>query len=266
MNESVPILHRLFEQHATETERSWLESKRVLAPPALLQAFVTAPRFLRRLPVESTPEAATYFAERYPGYGPAGWPLDRLARVLLLLHLPDDEADRYVGWLDTLFSTAEVNELVALYTALPLLPYPERWRFRATEGVRSNMAPVFDAIALDNPYPAAQLDETGWNQLVLKSIFNDKPLERLVGFEARANQKLADTLSDFAHERWAAGRTVPPYAWRLTTRYLNETLLGDLRVLLQSGRPEDRQVAAFVLRQTDYEPARRLLEGNLLSN
>ena len=259
MNESVPRLHALFEQHATETERSWLESKRVLAPPALLQAFVAAPRFIRKIPVDLSSEAAAFFAERYPGYDLTNWSLDRLARVLLLLHLPTEEAERYVDWLDTLFSTGEVNELVALYGALPLLPYPERWRYRATEGVRSNMAPVFDAIALGNPYPARYLDETGWNQLVLKSIFNDKPLERIVGFDERANQRLADTLSDFAHERWAAGRTVPPLAWRLTTRYLNETLLGDLRVVLQSERPEDRQVAALVLRQTDYEPARRLL-------
>jgi hypothetical protein len=266
MNESVPRLHALFEQHATETERAWLESKRALAPPALLQAFVAAPRFIRKIPVELPTDAATFFAEQYPGYALTGWPLDRLTRVLLLLTLPSDDEEQYVGWLDTLFSTAEVNELVALYSALPLLPYPERWRFRATEGVRSNMAPVFDAMALDNPYPARYLDETGWNQLVLKSIFNDKPLDRIVGFAERANQRLADTLSDFAHERWAAGRTVPPYAWRLTTRYLNETLLGDLRVLLQSERPEDRQVAAFVLSQTDSEPARRLLQENLSSD
>lgn len=259
MSESVPVLHALFEQHASETERSWLESKRGLAPPALLSAFVAAPRFLRKIPVELTPEARTFVAERYPGYDLSGWPLDRLGRVLLLLHLPADDEARYVGWIDTLFSTAEVNELVALYAALPLLPYPERWRFRATEAVRSNMGVVFDALAFGNPYPARYLDETGWNQLVLKTIFNDKPLERLVGLDERANQKLADTLSDFAHERWAAGRTVPPMAWRLTTRYLNDALLGDLRVLLQSERPEDRRAAALVLRQSDSEAARRLL-------
>jgi hypothetical protein len=238
----VAPLQDLFDQYATDAEQTWLRSRLALAPAALLTAFVAAPRFLHKTELGTAP--APLLTE-LPGL-PA-WTLDRLGRTLLLLHLPADDADRLADWIGTLISTGEVNELVAIYGALPLLPYPERWRFQATEGVRSNMAPVFDAIALDNPYPARYLDETGWNQLVLKSIFNEKPLDRIVGFDERANQRLANTLSDFAHERWAAGRTVPPYAWRLTKRFLTDALRADLRHLLQSGRPEDREAAAFVL-------------------
>ena len=51
------------------------------------------------------------------------------------------------------FDTAEMNELVALYSALPVLAYPEQWLFRATDAVRSNMGVVYEAIALGNPYP-----------------------------------------------------------------------------------------------------------------
>ena len=63
--------------------------------------------------------------------------------------------------------TPILGELVAIYQALPLLPFPEQYRARAAEGIRSNMNAVFEAMALRNPYPSDYLDEGAWNQLVL---------------------------------------------------------------------------------------------------
>ena len=185
--------------------------------------------------------------------------MDRLARVLLLTSLPADDEMAYVKAIETLFDTAEMQELTALYTALPYLAFPQKWLFRATEAVRSNMGPVFDAIAFGNPYPAQYFSEAAWNQLVLKCIFNDKPITRIDGLLDRVNAALAHDVSEFAHERWAAGRTVPAEVWRLVPHFMNETLLSDVKRLADSPDERDRQAARQVCEATDYEPAKRLL-------
>lgn len=244
----------------TDSGRQWLDEKRRGNATGLLTAFVAAPRFVGR---KSLPADATFDAHLnvlVPGWSLEGYTLDRLARVYLLLHLPATDEAAYVRHVETLFSTADLGELTALYSALPVLAFPENWVFRATEAVRSNMGPVFDAVALGNPYPAAQFTELAWNQLVLKAIFNAKPLHRITGFTERANATLAHDLSDLAHERWAAGRTVPPRAWQLVGPFVDGVILQDLKKLLTSPDEADRQAAALVCAETGYEPARALLD------
>ncbi len=170
----------------------------------LMTAFVAVPRFIARkhLRVKTVQaDTATQFVMR--------WSTVRAARVWLLTCLDASDRSTYVSHIETLFDTAEMQELVALYSALPFLAYPDAWLFRATEAVRSNVGDVFDALVMDNPYPARNFDESAWNQMVLKVIFSDKPIHRIVGLAERANAALARMLSDFAHERWAAGRTWP---------------------------------------------------------
>lgn len=243
----IMTLQSLFNETATESERHWLETKMAAPVPARLAAFVATPRFVARRNVPEPTDGV-----------PPTWTMDQLARVLLLLSLPTEPEAAYVKAIQTLFDTGELHEFVALYSALPLFAYPERWLFQATEAVRSNMGPVFDAIAFDNTYPADYFPEAAWNQLVLKCIFNDKPISRITGLAKRANQTLANDLSNFAHERWAAGRTVPPEVWQLIPRFMNETLLGDVKKLLQSTNEQDRLAAQHIIDQTDYAPAKQL--------
>lgn len=246
----------------TDAGRQWLEEKRRAEPTGLLTAFVAAPRFVGRKPVPADNAFSAQLAALVPGWLLDGYTLDRLARVYLLLHLPGTDEAAYVRHVETLFSTADLGELTALYSALPVLRFPGRWVFRATEAVRSNMGPVFDAVALGNPYPAAYFTEPAWNQLVLKAIFNDKPLHRITGFTERANATLAHDLSDLAHERWAAGRTVPPRAWQLVAPFVDAVILDDLKKLFASPDEADRQAAALVCAETGSEPARALLANH----
>ena len=118
---------------------------------------------------------------------------------------------------------------------------------------------VFDAIALHNPYPEKYFSELAWNQLVLKTIFNDKPIHFIEGLQNRANEKLAVTLSDFAHERWAAGRSVPAQVWRLTGKYLTPALLPDMQHLFDSEKEEDRKAAALACNEATLPAANYLL-------
>ncbi|GAB2775094.1 hypothetical protein GCM10027275_17690 [Rhabdobacter roseus] len=253
------ILWEILEQNLTVAEKEWLQEKDATRPMELMTAFVAAPRYLSKQIVQPDVSHALELAQQLPGFSVMGWSLVRLSRVWLLTCLDTTDREAYVRHLETLFDTAEMNELVALYSALPLLAYPEQWLFRATEAVRSNMGVVFDALALQNPYPARYFTDLAWNQLVLKTIFNDKPIHLIVGLDERANEKLARTLSDFAHERWAAGRSVAPEVWRLVSKFLDEALLEDIKYLFNSGSQHDREAAALTCFQAEYPPAHALL-------
>lgn len=148
------------------------------------------------------------------------WLLSRLGRVYLLIALSEYEPEKVEKVYQQLFETAELKELVALYSALSLLPEPEKYKERAAEGVRTNIGPVLEAVALGNPYPARFLSEIGWNQLVLKAVFTDKPLFAIEGLDERANEALALMLVNYAKERWAAGRIVSPELWRPVGKFL----------------------------------------------
>lgn len=241
------------------SEADWLQQKALSSPMDIMTAFVSAPRFLPKKIISVDDSGKFSLNAEIPGFSVDGWSLVRLARVWLLTQLDPSDKEEYVKNIETLFDTAEMNELVALYSALPVLSYPDQWLFRATDAVRSNMGFVFDAIALHNPYPEKHFSELAWNQLVLKTIFNDKPIHFIEGLENRANEKLAITLSDFAHERWAAGRSVPAQVWRLAGKFMNPALLTDMQHLFDSEREEDRKAAALACNASSLPAANYLL-------
>lgn len=131
------------------------------------------------------------------------------ARLQLVLAIPAQDPAHWLAQLDQLFATAGLEELVTLYRALPHLPHPELLRARAAAGVRSTMQAVFEAVALDNPYPAAWLEQGPLNQMVLKAFFLACDHRRILGLAARANHELGTMLSDYRRERVVAGRVVP---------------------------------------------------------
>lgn len=246
---------QLFEEikeYATPKEISWIESKAKGSLQSLQTAFVATPRFISKTPIISTSIINDVSIN--------GWSLDRLVRVYLLTTLDSSDKVIYTKALDTLFETAENNEAVALISALPFFAYPEYWLLRATDAVRSNIGLVFDAIAFQNPFPMHNFSELAWNQLVLKCIFNDKPIHRIQGLNERANHELANSISNLAHERWAAGRTIPAQAWRLVSNFLNDSILKDIQILLESDNENNRIAAALVCTETDFATAKEELQ------
>lgn len=145
-----------------------------------------------------------------PGSTPSGvfLPADRqqLARLWVLLQVPPENREGYLQAVGDLFRRADMRELVALYTALPLLAYPEDWIWQCTEGIRSNIDGVLKAVMLHNPYPAEYLPQGAWNQLILKAFFTDQDLTLVSGEPTRRNPELALALKDYRDERLAAGR------------------------------------------------------------
>ncbi len=210
---------------ANESESNWIANQFLLEGISLSLAFVKVPRFVsKRVITEGTFK---------------NWTLDQVVRLAMLTKLDENQ-------VDMLFETAEIQEAVALTKSLPFLANPTNFLLRATDAVRSNMGPVFDAIAFNNTYPRDYFSEAAWNQLVLKCIFNDKAIHQIMGLDERANAELAMKLSDFAHERWSAGRRVPAQVWRLIPRFMNETLQSDIEKLVQSENPSDVLAASLV--------------------
>ncbi len=196
-----------------------------------------------------------------PGWNPAAWSIDEAARALLILSFPAIDENAYVGMVEQVFSTADVRESAALYRMLPLYPFPERFRARAAEGIRSNMTSVFLAVAHRNPYPSGYFDEGAWNQMVLKALFTDSVLYKVSGLDARVNPALARMLVDYAHERWAAGRTVSPELWRSVGPFADQGYLHDLERVLGSDKEAEREAAALALTDSNTPAAIELLAG-----
>jgi hypothetical protein len=193
-----------------------------------------------------------------PGWDPRDWSLDQAARVYLLL-VPGSDGETFTRRLDQLCITADIGELVAFYSGLPLYPDPPRHVLRAAEGSRTNIKAVFKAIAHGNPYPSEQLPEDQWNQLVVKSLFIGINLDPIVGLDRRSNPKLARILCDYAHERWSAGRPISPELWRCVGPHATGEMLADLGRVLEKGTEPERKAAALALASSPDPAATGLL-------
>ena len=195
-----------------------------------------------------------------PGFSIEGWTIDRLCRLWLLMQLNSDDKESYIKRIENLFPNAEMNELVALYSSLPILAYPEAWKLRCAEGIRSNIGTVLEAIMYHNPYPANYLDEKAWNQMVLKAFFTDKDVNNIVALDKRNNQNLAFILFDYVEERWAAGRSANSQIWRLCGKYVDEAHFYMLEKLMKEGDETDKKAGALALSECSLEKATSLLD------
>jgi hypothetical protein len=141
---------------------------------------------------------------------PDDWGLDGLARAALLLRaLEIMPPERHVALVREVYLKGDEREQVAVLRSLPLLPGPGRFLEIGTDGCRTNVRDVFEAIACENPYPAAHFPEPAFNQLVLKAYFVGVPVLRILGLERRKTPELRRMAADYASERRAAGRPVP---------------------------------------------------------
>lgn len=260
----VALLERWIARVAGDDGLGWLHGKKSEisegAPEwKFFTAFSGAPRFVGKADLELQAEDLEEADALRRGWRPEGWSRDQAARAVLVLSYPHDDAVAYFEVLDRVFSTADAREQVALYQCLPLFPYPDHFRTRAAEGLRTNMTSVFNAVAHNNPYPAEYLDEAAWNQMVLKALFVGSALHKIQGLDERANPELARMLVDYAHERWSASRSVSPELWRPVGRFAGDGVIEDLARVLESENPFERDAAALALTDAGTPKANALL-------
>lgn len=225
-------LSAIIEGNISADAFKWLQSHQAEGNVnAFKGAFVQMPRRVGKNQVICSEVQLKQLQNIRPGFTIDEWTIDRSCRVYLLIAKDSTDKDKYFQLVIDLFSAAEMNELVALYSALPVLPYPELWTKVCAEGIRSNIGSVLEAIMYQNPYPAEQLDEAAWNQMVMKAFFTDKQMDRILGLDKRANKELARILTDYAQERHAAGRGVDPMLWHLIGKFVNAPELDAMKAV-----------------------------------
>ena len=257
------LLAQWLEQRLAPETRAWLDEQRrqVTAADGDRALFMAISFVQRRLGKADLALDASDLAaarEARPGWDPADWSVDQAARLLLLLE-GGGIGSTFAEKLKKLMATSDVAETITYLRGLPLYPDPELHLARAREGARSNMRPVFEAVAHKNPYPVEVFDENAWNHMVLKALFVGSTLHPIQGLEARANPGLASMLRDYAHERWAAGRPVTPELWRCIGRFADAEALADLEKVLTTGTALEQEGAALALAACPKPEAAALL-------
>lgn len=183
-----------------------------------------------------------------------------VCRIFLLSRVLEEAPDFYMSKVAKLIELADTSELVTFLRYLVLLPGAASFRPAAVEALRTNIATVFDAIALDNPFPALYFNDQQWNQMYLKAAFMQRDLSQIRDIDTRSNADLARIISDYAHERWAASRDVDPYFWRPVSPHLDEMLLADMKRMLASSNTKENHAAALVLHESGNPAADELLQ------
>jgi len=135
---------------------------------------------------------------------------DEMVRAALLLRAAEAAAaPAFETLVDEVYGQGDSRERQAVLRVLAWLPAPERFLALAVDACRTSIQPLFEAIACENPYPAAHFPEPNFNQMVLKALFTGVPLRRIVGLTDRVTDELRRMAADYASERRAAGRSVP---------------------------------------------------------
>jgi hypothetical protein len=170
-------------------------------------AFAAAGRRLGTMPLG---HGAAITDDHGHAWSIAGWGRDEAARAFLLVsaaaHVP---VEHQVAWLEGAYRAGALRERTALLRTLPLLPGPARFLAIALDACRTSTQPVFEAIACENPYPAAYFPDASFAQLAMKAVFTGVALARILGLVSRRTPELARMAHDYAAERRAAGRDVP---------------------------------------------------------
>lgn len=173
-------------------------------PRAVLRAFPAVGRRLGRGPLRSSADPADLHE----------WTVDDAGRVRLLR-----AAAARIGapaavppLLEQLYARGDAAERRGVLRALSVLPVGAPALPLVRDALRTNDARLVAAAAAGR-YAARFLPTAEFDQAVLKCLFVGIPLAGVTGLPARAGPGLARMVADFARERIAAGRTVPPDAW-----------------------------------------------------
>lgn len=186
----------------------------------------------------------------------------QVARIYMLVKVLEADSEFFTSKVSNIIQISDTTELVTFLKYLILLPNPEAYKHVAVDALRTNITPVFDAISLNNPYPALYFDDKQWNQMYLKAAFLQRDLSAIVDIDKRANKDLARIISDFAHERWAASRDIIPYFWRPVGGFIDDALLEDMKKLFESANEKEQMAAALSCAVSDNDHAKNLLNNN----
>lgn len=209
------ILSAALRAHAAADARTWMDHAQALPVDGsrgpLLDAYARAAIHVGRGALTLTDAALRDLRAAAPGVGFERWTVDDAARALILIgrHRHGRPGRPFVDDAVACFEEGDAREQQSWLRALVLWPEAEYFLPYAIDACRSNIVPVFEALACENAYPARHFPDRNFNQMILKALFNSIALSRVLGLASRLNSELSRMAGDYADERSAAGRTVP---------------------------------------------------------
>lgn len=183
----------------------------------------------------------------------------QIARMYLLIKVLKANEDFFSEKVANIIEVADTSELETFLKFLIFLPNPEKYKMVAVDALRTNISTVFNALAYNNPYPSIYFDDQQWNQMFLKTAFMQGDLSAILSIDKRANKDLARIISDYAHERWAAGRDIDPDFWRPVIQFIGPELLEDMKRLLGSENKFENRAGALCCYLSNNPDAKNLL-------
>lgn len=238
-------------RQTTPEGRKWLEESLARPLEALPRAYTAASRAVGRGRLSVTDDEAQAF--RDAGVRFTQWTVDDAARAALLLAAAEAEPDpqRFHDLATECYEQGDAREQQSWLRAIALQPQPERFTLTAIDACRTNIVPLFESIACENPFPARYFPERNFNQLVLKALFNNIALELIVNLSSRLNPDLSRMADDYVSEREAAGRPVPQDIWVVLAPHADEGALPRVRRYLEHDDPAHRRWASAGLAGRD---------------
>ena len=186
----------------------------------------------------------------------------QVARIYFLTKVLELNPDFYTREVAKIIEVADTTELETFLRYITILPESESFKHAAVEALRTNISIIFDAITLNNPYPALYFNDQQWNQMYLKAAFMERDLSMIQSVDERANADLTRIISDYAHERWAASRKIDPMFWRPVSKFMDDTLRTDMKRLLTSEDPTENKAGALCCYYSADKDALALLENH----
>jgi hypothetical protein len=175
-----------------------------------LVASYTKARRLGRAPLSLSAVEKSDAAHLQPDVQFDHWTLEDAGRAALLLSSATASPDGFVRAATECYDQGDSAEQQSWLKSTALLPEPSQLLAIVIDACRTNILPLFEAVACENPFPARHFPDRNFNQMVLKALFNKVALSRIAGLASRRNADLTRMAGDYASERRAAGRTVPP--------------------------------------------------------
>jgi hypothetical protein len=174
-----------------------------------LVASYTKARRLGRAPLSLSAAEKNGAAQLLPDVQFDHWTLEDAGRAALLLSAATARPDSFVRAATDCYDQGDSAEQQSWLKSTALLPEPDQLLAIVIDACRTNILPLFEAIACENPFPARHFPERNFNQMVLKALFNKVALSRITGLAGRRNADLTRMAADYASERRAAGRMDP---------------------------------------------------------
>ena len=164
----------------------WLSTAARRRDFELSGAFAAVSRRVGRIPLGLSATEAEFLGHAGLSWPTQAWGVDDAARAALLVSRVARLSDpRAVSLVEDLYRLGDSRERSALARALPLLRRPAQYLGLAREAARSELPPVFFAIACDNPYPSRHFPEEALHQLTLRVEALGLPKSRVLGVERR---------------------------------------------------------------------------------